>query len=369
MNPDDASWSQPGTVAAQDHRDAGTIVRIARQAEGLTLAQLGARCGYSASQVSRYERGIQPLTDIVVLRRFADALELPPQIFGLFPLTVDPQERHNTATRHKVRRINSTPLRVGCRPLREDGEDPVRRRELLAGIVGVAGGAALGRPAAHATTPDPTAGVEELLYGHTAAEPLPLATLRSATTWARDAFQAARYRSLSTELPKLIAAATATCDQAHGDDRLHASALLADAYTVTCNLMVKLNDDTLAWATADRAFQAAVHSEDPLALADARRSVATVLRRTGRAAKAHNLLVTAATDIQPDGKTSPAQLSMYGTLLQVAAYTAAVDGNRAEAHDLITEAAAAAARLGHDANHRHTAFGPTNVTLYQVSIA
>src|SRR5262249_9361484 len=38
-------------------------------------------------------------------------------------------------------------------------------------------------------------------------------------------------------------------------------------------------------------------------------------------------------------------------------------------HKLRTEAAASDGRPGHDANHRHTAFGPTNVTLYQVSIA
>jgi hypothetical protein len=53
---------------------------------------------------------------------------------------------------------------------------------------------------------------------------------------------------------------------------------------------------------------------------------------------------------------------VYGTLLQVAAYTAAVDGNRAAAHHLIAEAKAAADRLGRDANYRFTAFGPANVT-------
>lgn len=69
------------------------------------------------------------------------------------------------------------------------------------------------------------------------------------------------------------------------------------------------------------------------------------------------------------GDATAAQLSMYGTLLSVAAYTAAVDGDRSAAHDLIGEAAAAATRLGGDANHRFTAFGPTNVALYRLSIA
>jgi len=60
---------------------------------------------------------------------------------------------------------------------------------------------------------------------------------------------------------------------------------------------------------------------------------------------------------------------VYGTLLEVAAYTAAVDGNRAAASEFIGEAQNAATRLGRDANYRFTAFGLANVTLYQVSIA
>ena len=39
------------------------------------------------------------------------------------------------------------------------------------------------------------------------------------------------------------------------------------------------------------------------------------------------------------------------------------------AAEFIGEAAATAARLGSDANHRFTAFGPSGVILYQVSVA
>ncbi len=35
--------------------------------------------------MSRYERGLAPLTDIAVLRRFADALAIAPQVLGLAP--------------------------------------------------------------------------------------------------------------------------------------------------------------------------------------------------------------------------------------------------------------------------------------------
>ena len=68
----------------------GDVVRAARRASGLTLVELGARTGYSAAQVSRYERGVTPLTDITVLRRFARALSIPPHQLGLAaPLSDD----------------------------------------------------------------------------------------------------------------------------------------------------------------------------------------------------------------------------------------------------------------------------------------
>jgi hypothetical protein len=75
------------------------------------------------------------------------------------------------------------------------------------------------------------------------------------------------------------------------------------------------------------------------------------LRRTG-SAKAHDLLLAAAGSIDPSTQAPPDQLSVYGSLLQVAAYTAAVDGRRSAARDLIGEASETAKRLRADANYR-----------------
>lgn len=66
-------------------RHFGAVVRGARTAQGVTLAELGRRTGYSPAQVSRYERGLAPLTDITLLRRFAAALGISPQVLGLAP--------------------------------------------------------------------------------------------------------------------------------------------------------------------------------------------------------------------------------------------------------------------------------------------
>lgn len=368
MKPSDPIGPTPAGANTQRGDSAGAIVRAARLKAGLTLADLGQRCGYSPSQISRYERGVQPLTDITLLRRFAAALQIPPGVFGLTPGDGEWMGRH---AEHKERPTPVPGPIVGPNFRREDGDDPVRRRELLAGAAGLASAAALGRPSGgRAKSPlRPPTGLADMLYGSTAAAPVTMAALRAAVAQARADFQTARYDRLATRLPGLIATATTTRDCADGDDRAVASSLLADAYIAAANLMVKVNDDPLALALADRALRAAETGDDPLTTADARRAVATVLRRTGRRAKARQLLISAASDIEPAGRTSRDQLSVYGTLLEVAAYTAAVDGDRLGAREFIGEAQTAAERLGYNGNHRFTAFGPTNVALYQVSIA
>jgi transcriptional regulator with XRE-family HTH domain len=78
----DESRQATPTLALTGRR-MGAIVRSARTARGMTLAELGKLTGYSAAQVSRYERGVAPLTDIAVLRRFASALAITPEAFGL----------------------------------------------------------------------------------------------------------------------------------------------------------------------------------------------------------------------------------------------------------------------------------------------
>jgi transcriptional regulator with XRE-family HTH domain len=370
MRPDQPRGSMRATADHQPGQHAGAIVRAARLAAGLTLAELGQRCGYSGSQISRYERGVQRLTDIALLRRFAEALAIPPGSFGLTALDGTQDGRHADIG-HIDNAIPDPGLNLSRKFQPEGGDDPVRRRELLARAAGLAGATALGLPAAtRAPAPgDPRGYLDNLLYGNASSEPVSLTTLRTITAQARGFFQTARYERLVTALPPMIATATSTRDSANGDDRATAGALLADAYIVAANFVVKLNDDPVAWALADRALQAAQTGDDPLTVADARRAVATVLRRTGRPAKARELLMSAIHDIESVGQDTPDRLSMYGTLLEVAAYTAAVDGNRPAARELIGEAQTTAARLGSDANHRFTAFGPANVTLYQISIA
>jgi len=110
------------SIGPLKNQDAGAIVRTARLAAGLTLADLGRRCGYSASQVSRYERGIQPLTDITLLRRFSQVLAIPPQAFGLTP------SNGSRASRHAVDPKDGIPSVAWPRVSREPRWETVRTR-------------------------------------------------------------------------------------------------------------------------------------------------------------------------------------------------------------------------------------------------
>ncbi len=141
MRPNEPS-SRQSAAGPPKGRDAGAIVRTARLAAGLTLADLGRRCNYSASQVSRYERGIQPLTDIILLRRFSQVLAIQPQVFGLALLDDLQAERHAVEPKDGEARVGWP--RVSRESQWEDGEDPVRRRELLAGVAGLVGTATFG---------------------------------------------------------------------------------------------------------------------------------------------------------------------------------------------------------------------------------
>lgn len=126
-----------------------------------------------------------------------------------------------------------------------------RRCDVGRGQAGPPDGIAHGRgPVPAPMLTGPGGSLEDLLYGKAAAEPVPVAALRAAATRARADFQTARYDWLSASLPALIATATITRDHDDGDDRATASALLDDAYIVTANLRIKLNDDLLTCTAA-----------------------------------------------------------------------------------------------------------------------
>lgn len=361
MEPTGAIWQHHLVRAAVESGDLGAIVRAVRRAKHLTLAQLAQQCGYSVSTLSRMERGKQPLRDTHVLHGLAQALRIPPRLLGL----ADTPQRSTP--------IRRPAARVGDVLVPEKETDPMRRRTLLAGLTGVAGAAMLGPSSGLAPkTGDPVAALEDALLDPPGVGGFPVALPQLSRDVAdvRGIFQHGRYAQVATRLPALLSTALATrAEGATSEDVAAANVQLAELYTLASGLMVKLGHDPLAWTSADRAVRAAHDSGDILTYATARRAWAIVLRRGGHAETAQRLVLDTAADLQPDLSRGPEYLSVYGSLLSTAAYTAAVDSDRHTAHTLITEATDTAHRVGTDSNHRFTAFGPTGVALYRISIA
>jgi len=356
-----AIWHTDEVRVAVQSGDLGAIVRTIRRANHFTLADLAQRSGYSTSTLSRLERGKQPLADVRVLRILAEALRIPPNLLGL----ADTPQRSVQAPRPVAR--------VGVILAPDEETDLMRRRTLLAGLTSLAGTAMLGATPLHpVAAASPLGTLENALLDPSVTGGVPVAVprLRQGVAAAHSVFQQGRYTDVAARLPSLLSAAMATrAEGATTEDIAAATGLLAELYTLASELMIKLGNEQLAWTTADRAIQAAYGTDDVLTLAAARRAWAIVLRRAGHAETAQRLLVDTATSLQPDLRRGPDYLSVYGSLLSTAAYTAAVDGDRDTARTLIGEAVDTAARLGADGNHRFTAFGPTGVRLYRISTA
>jgi transcriptional regulator with XRE-family HTH domain len=222
----------------------------------------------------------------------------------------------------------------------------------------------------------PRADSDELaavLAGHGAGAGEPPGTvtaLAALVDAARGDYQACRYVQLGGILPGLVRKLEAACSAFGGAERDRSRALLADAYHVTAGVLLKHGDLGLAALAADRSMRAALASEDPVAVGGSARIVTHALMSGGHLRTAVSAAADYAGALSRDvPKPTPGALSVYGALLLRGAVAAAHDDNRRSAYELLGEAEEAAGRLGADANHHWTAFGPINARLHRVSIA
>ncbi|MCW2935672.1 MAG: hypothetical protein JWM19_6634 [Actinomycetia bacterium] len=360
--------SEPGV------RHPGEVVRTARVRSGLTLAELGNRTGYSAAQVSRYERGVTPMTDVTVLRRFARALAIPAGELGL--AVTGPGGGFERALVAGASGVPSrlVPSRVAGEPGGRD--DDVRRRQLLAAL-GVAAASAAGSRAGAAVPVVVPGGAEvgELLVSRVRDAMLGLApaparvsvgAVRAGLDGALADFRDSRYGRLSVTLPRLISAGHVLASG--GGDSGPRDALLAGIYTLTTRMLIKLDDQQLGWMAADRARVLASGGGDPLAVGEAARNLAVLARKAGWHEQASSIALSAAASplLAGPGARLAAE---RGLLVQSAAYTAARAGDRDGMRELTVEAASMAARLGDRAFLRDHGggFSPATVELHRVS--
>ncbi|GAA3849254.1 hypothetical protein GCM10022243_14040 [Saccharothrix violaceirubra] len=351
-----------GLVAALPcgRSEPGVVVRAARAARGWSQADLGRRCGYSASQVSRWETGRLPLRDVGLLRILADVLALPHAAFGL--------SDHDTPGA-RSRRPVAVGLRVGRATTSPDQEDdPVRRRALLAGFAALAGSALVRPGTAGADGVDPaqvlTRRLGDALLGPAPnGRAVPIATLTRALASARHEFSACRYLELADRLPTLLGHAEATAGVG-AEPGVHR--VLAAAYQLATRALIKLRVSGLEWLAADRAARAANLAADPLVRAESQRLLASVARRAGDHDRALALTLAAADDLVRTGR-EPARSAMVGSLYCSAGYAAARAGDRERARELLGQAGVATAVLvDHPGRHRAAL---TNLVSHQVSAA
>lgn len=336
-----------------------TVVRVARTALRWSQAELGRRCGYSASQVSRWETGRLPLRDVRLLRTLAAVLALPPAVFGL----------HDTTGRASRSLPAAGPRLVRVTPPPAQEEDPVRRRVFFT-LTALTGSALAWPNTAIAADVDPAAVLagqlgDVLLGPAHSGEPAPVDVLSTALNLARQEFTACRYLPLASRLPALITVAEATAAQ---QTHPHAQRVLSESYNLATRALIKLEASGLEWLSADRALHAARTAEDSLTLAEAQRMVASVARRAGHHDHAQTLTLAAASHLDVTGaRPAPEHLAMYATLHLSAAYAAARAGDRERAGDLLAEAEATANRLADD-HDRHRGL-VANLISHKVSAA
>ncbi|MFJ4947627.1 helix-turn-helix domain-containing protein [Streptomyces sp. NPDC088760] len=209
-----------------------------------------------------------------------------------------------------------------------------------------------------------------LLGVATEGEPTSLDELSRNVAEVWDAYQESRYGFATRRLPLLLADALIAAQSYQGRERERAHELTAMTYQGAAMVLTKLGETDLAWIAADRGLSAAQQSGNPVVTGSLFRSVAHCLLSNGRFDAAVQLVGDAGEYLRPGlQEPTPEFLSIYGTLFLAGSMASARADDRATTRTFLDEAKRAADRLGTDANHVWTAFGPTNVAIHRVATA
>ncbi|MFI1723345.1 helix-turn-helix domain-containing protein [Streptomyces sp. NPDC020489] len=207
-----------------------------------------------------------------------------------------------------------------------------------------------------------------LLGVPTDGEPTALDELRASVSEVWDAYQDSRYGFATRRLPLLLADVLIAAQAYEGRDRERAHELMAMTYQSAAMVLTKVGETDLAWIAADRGLAAAQQSGNEVVTGSLFRSVAHCLLSNGRFDASVQLVGDASDYLRPGLEdASPEFLSIYGTLFLAGSMAAARAEERETTREFLAEADRAAQRLGHDANHVWTAFGPTNVAIHRVA--
>jgi hypothetical protein len=201
-------------------------------------------------------------------------------------------------------------------------------------------------------------------------EPLSVVELDRRVSELWDAYQASRFGFVTSRLPIVLQHAHTAANTHEGADLLASRRLLGLTYQLAAVQLTKLGETELAWIAADRGLATVRELGDPTTTGSLFRGVVHAMLSAGRFPEAVELTRQAADHLEPSlSRPSPELLSVYGTLLLAGAMAASRANDSATTATFLAHAEEAAQRLGADANHLWTAFGPTNVAIHRVATA
>ncbi|MFC7330838.1 helix-turn-helix domain-containing protein [Marinactinospora rubrisoli] len=293
------------------------MIARARRRRGLSQAVLAGLVGRSESWLSQVERGKKAVTSYPVLTRLAEVLRVP-----VADLTgEDEEEPMRYAAAHRIE-------------------------------------AAMTRYTA----------LEAVIEDRGTDQPVNLRHLRLEAESVYAAYQATHYDEAGQRLPRLIREVEAA-SRGRTADRPAVCAIRSHVYNTTAAVLRRVGERELAWQAADRALAAAEWADEPLLAAVGAYRMSYVLMSRKRTAAAMELAMGAAEAVERrmHGAGTPEELSVHGGLHLAAATAAAAEYDRGAVPRFLREARRSADLLGRDANHHGTAFGPSNVTIHQIS--
>jgi tetratricopeptide (TPR) repeat protein len=307
-------------VTSPDYQKAlGRRIAAERRRRGLSQPELARMIDRSVAWVSQVERGVRKVDRMSVLETVAAALDIP-----LAELAAE------------------APVVAA---VTEEAPGASGLRLVLSG--------------AHA--------LQAMLDGPRAPA---VSTLRTRTRKAWELTHAGRYTELTELLGSLVPDLETAARTVPDDQRAGAFELLATAYQACSAALAKIGETDAAWIAADRAMAAAERADNPMLVAAGAFRLVFVFIAAHHYDQAEETARTAAAALRrkaDDG--DPQAMSLWGGLtLQRAVITARIN-DADTAYSELEQARQVADRLGENRNEFNTEFGPTNVHLYEISVA
>jgi hypothetical protein len=230
----------------------------------------------------------------------------------------------------RVYGVERDQLRHGVGPGQDGGDDPMRRRVVLAT-------AATTIPASLLLAFDDALDVPPEVE-----RPEDLPQIRRRLAEARRLWEASALTALMAALPGTLAVAREAAERL---DTPAAWALAAAVHDVATDLLNKIGHKPAARITADRSVMMSARSDNAVAMGASARALGMMLRTTGRFPQALRVVDGAAGRLESAGLRTPGEVGMYVRLMCTAAYTLGGAGDRPRAFERLGEAERAARRL------------------------